>query len=269
MQKNHAGKWYAVRLGRVPGIYKTWDEAKVQVTNFAGARYKKFDTEHEAQRFVQNIQESDDQGGAHNDENINKEYTQDELTIVDTTIGKPTIAKPPGVDVMVFTDGSCHSGKAGWGLCYDADENDSRNTQGIILRPPHTNQRGELYAILMALERHQLFAPPHATLLICSDSMYSIHCCRKWMTGWIRNGWMKSDDTPVLNTDILKPIARLLYGGHVRDTLLQEQPHALKHRVMWTWVRGHSGVKGNEVADALAFQAVKDEVQRCAGEVNK
>ncbi|XP_069126516.1 ribonuclease H1-like isoform X2 [Argopecten irradians] len=44
--------YYAVRRGRVPGIYKTWDDCKEQVNGFPKARYKKFNTESEANDFV-------------------------------------------------------------------------------------------------------------------------------------------------------------------------------------------------------------------------
>ncbi|GAV02111.1 hypothetical protein RvY_12714-2 [Ramazzottius varieornatus] len=43
---------YAVRVGRTPGIYKTWDECAEQVKAFSGARYKKFKTIEEAQAFI-------------------------------------------------------------------------------------------------------------------------------------------------------------------------------------------------------------------------
>ena len=35
-------KFYAVKNGRVPGVYRTWDEAKKQVDGFSGAEYKSF-----------------------------------------------------------------------------------------------------------------------------------------------------------------------------------------------------------------------------------
>lgn len=44
--------FYAVRTGRIPGIYNTWDECKQQVNNFAKARYKKFGSREEALAFV-------------------------------------------------------------------------------------------------------------------------------------------------------------------------------------------------------------------------
>lgn len=35
-------KYYAVHNGRKPGVYKTWEETKMQVTGFPGAVYKRF-----------------------------------------------------------------------------------------------------------------------------------------------------------------------------------------------------------------------------------
>ncbi|MDK2786695.1 MAG: ribonuclease H-related protein, partial [Thermotoga sp.] len=36
-------KYYAVRKGRVPGIYESWEEAEKQVKGFPGAEYKSFE----------------------------------------------------------------------------------------------------------------------------------------------------------------------------------------------------------------------------------
>ena len=39
MAKNN---YYAVRVGKTPGIYKTWEECKAQVIGYKGAIYKGF-----------------------------------------------------------------------------------------------------------------------------------------------------------------------------------------------------------------------------------
>ena len=44
---------YAVRKGKNPGIYDTWDEAKVQVLGFHGAEYAKFNNLVEASKYMQ------------------------------------------------------------------------------------------------------------------------------------------------------------------------------------------------------------------------
>ena len=45
-------KFYAVKEGRKPGIYHTWDECKEQVNGYSGAVYKSFTTEEEAKVFI-------------------------------------------------------------------------------------------------------------------------------------------------------------------------------------------------------------------------
>lgn len=45
-------KYYAVRNGRKPGIYRTWDEAKNQVDGFSSPVYKSFKTLKEAEMFM-------------------------------------------------------------------------------------------------------------------------------------------------------------------------------------------------------------------------
>lgn len=45
-------KFYAVKNGRKPGIYTSWDDCKSQVMGFSGAVYKSFPTKEEAQQFV-------------------------------------------------------------------------------------------------------------------------------------------------------------------------------------------------------------------------
>ena len=47
-----AKKFYAVRNGRKTGIYTSWDKCKEQVTGFSGSDYKGFNSECEAQKFL-------------------------------------------------------------------------------------------------------------------------------------------------------------------------------------------------------------------------
>ena len=47
-----AGKFYAVKKGRKPGIYMSWDACKAQVMGFPNARYKGFKTKAEAEAFL-------------------------------------------------------------------------------------------------------------------------------------------------------------------------------------------------------------------------
>lgn len=45
-------KFYAVRKGNKPGIYRTWDECKEQIHKFKGAEYKSFTSERDALNYI-------------------------------------------------------------------------------------------------------------------------------------------------------------------------------------------------------------------------
>ena len=45
-------KYYAVKKGRIPGIYETWDECKEQTSGFSGPVFKSFQTLKEAEKFM-------------------------------------------------------------------------------------------------------------------------------------------------------------------------------------------------------------------------
>lgn len=45
-------KYYAVKVGKTPGIYMTWEHCSAQVTGFKGAKYKSFFTIEEALDFI-------------------------------------------------------------------------------------------------------------------------------------------------------------------------------------------------------------------------
>ena len=45
-------KFYAVKVGKIPGIYSTWNECEAQVKGVSGAKYKSFATLKEAEEFL-------------------------------------------------------------------------------------------------------------------------------------------------------------------------------------------------------------------------
>ena len=45
-------KFYAVKVGRVPGVYRTWGECQKQVSGYPGALFKSFPSDKEAQEYV-------------------------------------------------------------------------------------------------------------------------------------------------------------------------------------------------------------------------
>ena len=47
-----ASKYYAVKKGKVPGIYLNWNDCKAMVDGYPGAVYKSFKTIEEAEKFI-------------------------------------------------------------------------------------------------------------------------------------------------------------------------------------------------------------------------
>lgn len=99
-----------------------------------------------------------------------------------------------------------------------------------------TNNRMELQAAIEALD--SLKEPCEVELV--TDSTYLKNGMQSWLADWKRKGWKTSAGKPVKNQDLWQQL----------DALVET------HRVHWRWVRGHSGVEGNERADALANEAI-------------
>lgn len=56
------GKFYAVRVGRKPGVYRTWDEARAQVSGFKNAAFKSFASEADASDWIEQRPQEDEPG---------------------------------------------------------------------------------------------------------------------------------------------------------------------------------------------------------------
>lgn len=44
--------YYAVKVGKTPGVYNSWEECKLQIDGFRGAAYKGFETKKEAEKYL-------------------------------------------------------------------------------------------------------------------------------------------------------------------------------------------------------------------------
>ena len=60
-------KIYAVRKGRVPGLYNTWEECREQVDGFSGAEFKSFATTEQAQAYLDGTPPASGLGGMPDD----------------------------------------------------------------------------------------------------------------------------------------------------------------------------------------------------------
>lgn len=133
---------------------------------------------------------------------------------------------------VVAIDGSAlgNPGPAGWAWYVD------ENCWAAGGWPSSSNNRGELTALLELLKAT---ASTNEELHVLADSQYVINSVTKWMSGWKKRGWRKSDKSPVLNADLMQAIDEAISG----------------RKVSFEWVRGHSGHPLNEAADDKARAA--------------
>jgi ribonuclease HI len=225
MAKN---KYYAVAVGRQPGIYTHWfgdGGAQIQVVGFKGARYKGFQTREEAVGFIRNSQSGEKRSAAPPRNITNRSTT--------TPVTKPDMV--PLDRIVIYTDGSSlgNPGPGGFGVVISSS-GEKRELSGGFRQT--TNNRMELLACIVGLE--QLEAPSAVTLY--SDSRYVVDGIVKgWAQKWQRNNWRKSDGAKALNTDLWERLLSLCD----------------RHDVHLVWVKGHAGNPGNERCDQLATQA--------------
>jgi ribonuclease HI len=141
----------------------------------------------------------------------------------------------------------------------------------IAVHPYHdpvhtTNQQSELTAAILGI-RH---AVNHGYRLIDihTDSAYTVNCFKdRWWNGWANKGWKNYAKKPISNADLWQV---LLWGDLGYRTMVAENnlPRLEYDKavtlfgiapeeiiVNFTKVKGHSGLPGNELADALATVA--------------
>ena len=143
----------------------------------------------------------------------------------------------PMKTVTIYTDGACsgNPGPGGWGaiLSYQGVEKELSSGEANT-----TNNRMELTAVITALEA--LREP--CVVELYSDSKYVIDALEKrWVWGWKRRGWIKSDKKPALNVDLWE---RLL-------------PLVERHELHYHWVKGHAENEKNNRCDQMAVAESK------------
>ncbi len=142
----------------------------------------------------------------------------------------------PDDAVEVYTDGSCRdngtaTALAGCGVWFA--DGDPRNTSALVPGPSQSNQAAELYAVSIAVASVLPYAPLH----IVTDSKYVVNGLTSSIHRWEDAGW-----------------TNLANAAVVRDAVARLRARSAP--TSFRWVKGHSGVPGNEAADRLAARAV-------------
>jgi len=134
---------------------------------------------------------------------------------------------------VVYTDGACsgNPGPGGWAWAVAPAGPFASGAEA-----QSTNQRMELRAVLEALTALD------GALEVRSDSTYVVNCFRdRWWEGWLARGWVNAQKKPVANRDLWEP----LIAGYRRRA----------GEISFTWVKGHSSDRLNDVVDRLAVEA--------------
>lgn len=139
--------------------------------------------------------------------------------------------------VEIHTDGACRGnpGPGGWGAVLRAEGVERELWGGETAT---TNNRMELTAAIRALEALKTRCMVQAY----TDSEYVRRGISEWLGDWKRRGWKTADRKPVKNEDLWRQL----------DDLVS------RHDVRWYWVKGHSGNRDNERADALANKGLDE-----------
>ncbi len=221
------GVFYAVRTGRSPGVYLTWDECKKQTIGFPGAVFKKFKTKEEAEAFI-SVQGGYDALNHQSEEHLPQFHTLSEIKPPDI------IREFEGVDTeaLAYVDGSFQAATKVYGYGGILMKRDGTFSifQDSGTDPSLTSMRnvaGEIHGAMAAVcaAREENLQ----SLTIFYDYM-GIEC---WATG----NWKANKD------------------GTIKYCAFMQEMRA-EMDIRFRKVTAHTGVRFNELVDRLAKEAV-------------
>lgn len=244
-----AMKIYAVKKGRVPGVYRNWDETKKQVDGFSGAEYKSFENITDAIDYLGWQEKSREETINRKDdtlENAIEKIKRNSKKPVKATKNKKTKmqnTQSTEYFATTYTDGGTRNtgvykgghvkktDKAAWAYLIEwngGSESGSGGEYGA------TNNKMEQKALINALKKLIELGFNEKHLLFVLDSKYVLNAINQhWLQGWKKRGWKRSSG-PLKNVPEWKEL----------DRLLQSFPDST-----FEWTKGHANNRGNEFVD--------------------
>lgn len=143
--------------------------------------------------------------------------------------------------IDIYTDGSVSGNqfkknRGGWGVFINYSSGLIRTLNGFSNNT--TNSRMEMTAVLKALEFVNEYCFSDDFINIYSDSAFIVNTFKNtWYKSWLNKNWKNSKNKPVKNSDLWKKILSLINNFN---------------NINFIKVFAHSGIPGNEIADALA-----------------
>ena len=212
-------KYYAVRVGKKPGIYETWEQCKEQVDSVSGAQYKSFSTLPEAETYLL---------GTDADDSVT---ISDELNVQ----VEKKIALLGEQEIISFVDGSfdVKEEKSAFGVIIL-----SHNGNKDILYKAFTKQLGEEFISLrnVAAELEGVKEAINWAIQY-NKKIITIYFDYEGIEKWATGQWKA-------NNNITKEYV----------SFIQEKKRRID--IEFVKVPAHSGVIYNEEADAIASNAL-------------
>lgn len=213
-------KFYAVKVGKVPGVYSTWAECEEQVKGYPSASYKSFKTEADALKFIEQTKTTT---------NTSTESSTQESIKID--VSDPTVLLKEN-NIVAFVDGSFNE-KAdmyGYGVVILKPEGTKETLMGSGEKEDYKSSRnvaGEIEATINAI---------NYALVEKIENIHIFHDyegIEKWATGeWAAKSIIAKD-----------------YVSFIKG-----MEHIVN--IKFYKVKAHSGVQYNEEADELAKKAL-------------
>jgi ribonuclease HI len=143
--------------------------------------------------------------------------------------------------IQLITDGAClgNPGPGGWAAILRCG---AHKKEVFGCETQTTNNRMELTAAIQGLRALK----EQCEVEVVTDSEYLKNGITQWINGWKKRNWMTAQKKPVLNRDLWEE--------------LDEQ--TARHRMTWSWTKGHASHEDNNRADELASMAARE--QRCS-----
>lgn len=154
--------------------------------------------------------------------------------------------------IVIYGDGACsgNPGPGGWGSIVIFDGKTVKELGGGD--GATTNNRMEMSAVIAALNySHTLLqesGASSANIQIFTDSVYVIRGITQWIHGWKRRGWKNAENQDVSNRDLWIELDRAVSGIK----------NGVGANLEWNFVKGHSGIAGNERCDEIAVAFSKN-----------
>ena len=138
--------------------------------------------------------------------------------------------------LKLYADGAC-SGNPGPGayaaimVCGSTEKIFNR---AFVLT---TNNRMELLGVIEPMEDFDF----PCEIEVWTDSQYIVNAInKKWLESWVKKGWKKADNKPVLNIDLWERMLKVLN----------------RHTIKFNWIKGHSKHPQNERCDQMAVNNI-------------